>query len=237
MPYLAISCEAPHAAFHLSLPELPPRFPSRTQAQTHGRVFGLLPRAQRRPVRCTFSAEAAGRLAAFVSNTGRSPRRAPLQLFVVALCVFLTAQFRLNKHVDVAIHYGFHFARLGAFALVSHHLIWLKHVRANLISPRNLAFLAVLPLYLGAFFVFFELIKLCFQHFHRQLAITPLATLSLAGDDYSTRSVQNPHRSFDLVHVLSAFAAAAKRADLEISWINFNRRSVGDFRHNIHTRE
>ena len=116
-------------------------------------------------------------------------------------------------------------------------MIWLKHVRANLISPRDLAFLPILPLHLGAFLVFFELIKFGFQHFHRQLAIPPLAALGLASDNDSIRFVQDPHRGFDLVHVLSAFAAAAKRVDLKIGRINFNRRSIGDFGHNIDTRE
>src|SRR6266481_2023974 len=112
----------------------------------------------------------------------------------VAFFGFLSTQFRLDKHVDVAIHHGLHVAGLGAGAVVFHHLIWLKYVRANLISPRDLAFLAVLPLYLAAFLVFFELIKLCFQHFHRQLAIAPLAALSLAGNDDSSRFVQDSHR-------------------------------------------
>src|SRR4029077_20692584 len=101
----------------------------------------------------------------------------------VAFVSSFAAQFRLNKHVDVAIHHGLHVAGLGAGAMVFHHLIWLKHVRANLISPRDLAFLAVLPLYLGAFLVFFELIKFCLQDFHRLLAVAALAALGLAGDN------------------------------------------------------
>ena len=76
--------------------------------------------------------------------------RALLQFLVLALCVFLAAQFRLDKHIDVTIHHCLHVAGLDAGAVVFHHLIWLKHVRADLASPRNLAFLAVLPLYFGA---------------------------------------------------------------------------------------
>jgi hypothetical protein len=41
---------------------------------------------------------------------------------------FLSAQFCLDKHVDVAIHHGLNIARLGAGPVVFHHLIWLKHV-------------------------------------------------------------------------------------------------------------
>src|SRR5207248_10077883 len=66
----------------------------------------------------------------------------------LAFAGFLSAQFRLDKHVDVAIHHGLHIACLGAGAVVFHHLIRLKHVRTNLISPRDLPFFAVLPLYL-----------------------------------------------------------------------------------------
>ena len=45
LSYVAVSGEALCAAFHLPLPELPARFPSRTQDQTHSRLSGLLPRA------------------------------------------------------------------------------------------------------------------------------------------------------------------------------------------------
>ena len=45
LSYVAISGEALYAAFHLPLPELPARFPSRAQDQTHSRLSGLLPRA------------------------------------------------------------------------------------------------------------------------------------------------------------------------------------------------
>src|SRR5215475_3032725 len=41
---------------------------------------------------------------------------------------FLSAQFCLDKHVDVAIHHGLNVAGLGAGPVVFHHLIWLKHV-------------------------------------------------------------------------------------------------------------
>src|SRR5436309_2087453 len=151
------------------------------------------------------------------ANANLALRYAPLE-FVdsLAFAGFLSAQFRLDKAVDVAIHHGLHVARLRAGAVVFHHLIWLKHVRSNLISPSNLAFLAVLPLYLCAFFVFFELIKFRFQHFHRQFAIPSLAALGLTSDDDSTWFVQDAHCSLDLVHVLAAFSAAPKRADLEI---------------------
>ena len=46
------------AAFNLLLPELPARFPSRTQDQTHSRLSRLLPCAQPRRVRCPVSVEA-----------------------------------------------------------------------------------------------------------------------------------------------------------------------------------
>src|SRR6059036_260652 len=103
----------------------------------------------------------------------------------LAFCRFFPAQFRLDKHVNVTVHYLLHIAGLSACAVVFHHLIWLKHVRANLVSPRDLAFFPVLALHLSAFLVFFELVKLCFQHFHRQLTIAPLAALGLAGDHNS----------------------------------------------------
>ena len=45
LSYVAVSGKAFCAAFHLPLPELPARFPSRTQDQTHSRLSRLLPRA------------------------------------------------------------------------------------------------------------------------------------------------------------------------------------------------
>ncbi len=77
-----------------------------------------------------------------------------------ALHVLLPAQFCLDKHVDIAIHDVLHVARFRSGTVVLHHLVGLKNVRANLISPRDLALLAVLPVDLGALFVLLNFVKL-----------------------------------------------------------------------------
>src|SRR5204862_1285682 len=117
------------------------------------------------------------------------------------------------------------------------HLIWLKNVGANLVSPRDLAFFPVLPLQVSAFLVFFDLIKFGLKHFHRELAIAPLAALGLAGDHDSAWLMQDAHRSFYLVDVLPAFAATSKRVDLQVGGIDFNRSGVSNFGKNIDTGE
>src|SRR5262249_31312757 len=70
-------------------------------------------------------------------------------------------------------------------------------------------------------------------HFHRQLAIAALAALGLARHHNPAGLMQNPHGSFNLVDVLPAFAATAKRVDLQIGWINFYRSAVGNFSNNV----
>src|SRR5262249_37606435 len=92
-------------------------------------------------------------------------------LDALALCRFLPTQFRLDKHIDVPVNHGLHVARLSACTVVFDHLIRLKNVRSNLIPPRDLAFLAILPFHFRALFVLFELVQFCFQHLHCQLAV------------------------------------------------------------------
>src|ERR1700688_372338 len=70
----------------------------------------------------------------------------------------LPAQLRLDEHVDLPVHHFLDVARLRAGAVVFHHLIRLENVRANLVAPRYLAFLAVLPVDLGALLVLLDLI-------------------------------------------------------------------------------
>lgn len=64
----ALSSKTLSAAFHLSLPKLPARFPSRAQDQTRCRMSRLLPGTQRRRIRSAISVETDKIVAAFVSN-------------------------------------------------------------------------------------------------------------------------------------------------------------------------
>ena len=80
----------------------------------------------------------------------------------VTLGRFLAAEFCLDEVVDLAVHHFLDVARLGAGTVIFDHLIRLKNVGANLIAPRDLAFLAVLPIDLGAFLVLLDLIKFRF---------------------------------------------------------------------------
>ena len=94
-----------------------------------------------------------------------------------------------------------------------------------------------MPIDLRALFVLLDFVKFRFQHFHRQLAVAPLAALGLTGDDDAARFVHDAHGGFDFVHVLSAFAAGAKSIDLDIGRIDFDRRGIRDFRNDIDAGE
>ena len=121
--------------------------------------------------------------------------------------------------------------------MIFHHLIWLKNVGTNLAAPGDVAFLSILPIDFRALLVLLDFVKLGLQHFHRQLTIASLAALGLAGDNNSTRLMQNPHCRFDFVDVLSAFAATAKCINLKVGRINFYWSGIGNFRNDIDTRE
>src|SRR5882762_141826 len=158
-------------------------------------------------------------------------------LAFVSLRRLLPTQFRLDKHVDFAVHHGLDIARFRAGAVIFHHLVRLKNVGANLAAPGYISLFSVLPIDFGALLILLDFVKLGLQHFHRELAIAPLAALCLAGDNDSTWLMQNPHGSFDFVDVLPALAATAKCVDLKVGRINFYRGSISNFGNNIHTSE
>src|SRR5260370_18563077 len=81
---------------------------------------------------------------------------------LLALGCFLAAQFRLDEDVDLAVHHFLDVARLRAGAVIFHHLIRLENVGPNFIAPRDLTFLTILPVHLGAFLFLFPLIKFRF---------------------------------------------------------------------------
>ena len=58
LSFAPVSSNALRTAFHLSLSTVPARFSARAQDQAHGGMSRLLPRAQRRPIRCAVSVEA-----------------------------------------------------------------------------------------------------------------------------------------------------------------------------------
>jgi hypothetical protein len=100
-------------------------------------------------------------------------------------------------------------------------------------SPCHVAFLAILPVDLGALLILFHLEEFCLQHRHRELAVAALASLRLARDDDATRLVHDPDGGLDLVHVLPAFAPGAISVDLEFGFIDLDRRGLRQLRHDI----
>ena len=60
-----------------------------------------------------------------------------------------------------------------------------------------------------------------------------MAALGLATDDDPTGLVADAHSGFDLIHVLAAFASAAKGVDLQISRVDLERGGIGNLGDNI----
>src|SRR5215831_17168920 len=77
----------------------------------------------------------------------------------IALSRLLPTQFRLDKHVDVAVHHGLYVACFRSGSVIFHHLIRLKNVGTNLAAPGDVALFSVLPVDFGAFFVLLDLVK------------------------------------------------------------------------------
>src|SRR5947207_3477272 len=175
MSRAALSRATADAPVPLSLSALRKRFSARASDQTRDRVSGLLPEIQRRKV-----------LSPRAAAVGRGP---VLNLFLarVTLLCFLSAQFRLDEKIDCAVHDCLDVACLGAGPVVLHHLVRLKNIRPNLAAPGHVAFLAVLPIDLGALLVLLDFVEFRLQHFDRQLAVAPLAALGLARDHNSRR--------------------------------------------------
>src|SRR4051812_21713118 len=107
--------------------------------------------------------------------------------------------------------------------MIFHHLIWLENIGPDLATPRHVTFFAILAVDLSALFVLLNFIQLCLEHFDRELAITPLASLGLTGHHNSTRFVNNPHRSLHFVHVLAALSSTAKSRDVKVGRVHLNR--------------
>ena len=86
LSYVAVSSEASCPTFHLSLPELPARFSSRAQDQALGGMPRLLPRTQRRSIRCPFSSKTAEIIAALCQTPGARAASASTTLYLHPLC-------------------------------------------------------------------------------------------------------------------------------------------------------
>ncbi len=87
-----------------------------------------------------------------------------------------------------------------------------------------------------AFPVGLDLVELGLEHLHREFAIAALAALGLAGHDDAGGHVGDADGGFDLVDVLAALAACAEGVELEVGFVDLDRR-VFDFGDDIHTRE
>src|SRR6202044_2437297 len=81
----------------------------------------------------------------------------------------------------------------------------------------------------GATLLDLELVELRFQDLHSELAILVLAALILALHDEAGGQVGEAHGGFDLVDVLAAVAAGAKRVDAQILGLDDDVDAIVDF--------
>ena len=89
----------------------------------------------------------------------------PQRISLLCLAPFLvdqSSQLAFDKRVEIAIHDCLDVACFDAGSMILNQLIRLKHIRANLISPGDIALFAVLPLQIRSFAILVDLVKLCF---------------------------------------------------------------------------
>ena len=101
--------------------------------------------------------------------------------------------------------------------VVLDHRVRMKHVAADLASPRRRPSLASRGLHLLVALAFFQLDQLRPEHLHRRRLVLGLGALVLALDDDSGRQVGDAHGGIGLVDVLAAGAGGAVGVDPQIS--------------------
>ena len=121
--------------------------------------------------------------------------------------------------------------------MVFHHRVGLQDVRADLVAPGDLAFLAVELVHLALFLVLLQLVDLRAQDLHGPGAVRMLAALGLAGHHDARRQVGQADRAVGLVDVLATGAAGPERVHAQILFVDFHFDVVADFRHHVERSE
>ena len=146
------------------------------------------------------------------------------------------SELAFDERVDRAVHDALNVTGLDPGPEVFDHLIRLEDIRSNLVPPCDVSLFAVLAFDFGALSILLYLIEFRLQHSHGHVAIASLAPLGLAGNDDAGGNMGDPHRSLNLVYILTAFAAGAESVDLEVGFVDFNR-SIFNFGNHIDTCE
>ena len=119
---------------------------------------------------------------------------------------------------------------------IFHHAIRLEHVAANLVAPRDAAFVAVKTFHLAFRLIEFQRVKFGDQHRHRGGFVLHLTALRLRRGDEAGRNVREAHGGFNFVYVLSAFAAGTIRVATDFGFRNDDVRldEIAQFRNGVH---
>ena len=139
------------------------------------------------------------------------------------------------KEIDLSVHDRLDVAGFDPGPMILDHLIGLKDIGTDLVSPGNIPFFPVLTIQFGALSILLDLINFGLQHVQRHLTISALAPFGLAGHNDSGRKMSNSDRGLDFVNVLAAFAAAPESINGKIFFVNFDCHIFLQFRHRIDT--
>lgn len=75
-----------------------------------------------------------------------------------ALFVGQSAEFAFDKEINFSVHDRLNVAGFDSGTMIFDHLIGLKDVRTDLISPRNIPFFPVLAIQFGSLSILFDLV-------------------------------------------------------------------------------
>lgn len=155
----------------------------------------------------------------------------------VNLLPCLPPKHRFDEGVESTVHHVLDVTGFATGAEVLDHLVGLENVGPNLASPADFAFFGVGAVGLGLLLVLFDLVELGLEVFPSQLAVAKLGAFLGRANDDAGRKVFDNDGSFDLVDVLSAFAAGAGGGHFDVGVRDVDDDVVVNFRGDVDGRE
>src|SRR5215471_12093845 len=112
-----------------------------------------------------------------------------------------SAEPGIDERIEVAVHDALDVTGFNASAKVFDHPVRLEHVAANLVAPRDAAFLSIETFHLRLLRVDALGIDAGEQKLHRRRSILMLRPLALRCDDESGWNMRNADGGLDFVNV------------------------------------
>src|SRR5438876_6495056 len=139
----------------------------------------------------------------------------------------LCLEVRADHVVEIAFEHAGSVACLVAGAVILHHLVWMKHVAADLVAPAGAHMLALDLRLLLRMPRQFALDQSRFEHAHRRLAVAVLRALVLARYDDARGNVGDTDSGRVLLDVLAAVPARAVDVDAKVVGVDLHFGRVG----------